>query len=230
MTEIEGARALVTGGQRGLGEAFAAALLEAGAEMVYVTARHPEPSADPRLVPLALEVTDEASVARLAEQAPDVDIVINNAGATIPGGLLDNGVADVAHLLDINVLGALRVTRAFAPVLARRGGGALVNVHSVLSWASGAGAYGASKAALWSLTNSLRGELAGQGTQVVGVHLGYTDTDMVRALDVPKNDPRDVAAQVVEALLKGESEVLADEVTRHCKAALSGPVEGLAVA
>ncbi|MCM3301206.1 SDR family oxidoreductase [Streptomyces pseudogriseolus] len=230
MTEIKGARALVTGGQRGLGEAFAAALLEAGAETVYVTARHPEPSADPRLVPLALEVTDEASVARLAEQAPDVDIVINNAGATIPGGLLDNGVADVAHLLDINVLGALRVTRAFAPVLARRGGGALVNVHSVLSWASGAGAYGASKAALWSLTNSLRGELAGQGTQVVGVHLGYTDTDMVRALDVPKNDPRDVAAQVVEALLKGESEVLADEVTRHFKAALSGPVEGLAVA
>ncbi|MGA5124929.1 SDR family oxidoreductase [Streptomyces pseudogriseolus] len=230
MTEIKGARALVTGGQRGLGEAFAAALLEAGAETVYVTARHPEPSADPRLVPLALEVTDEASVARLAEQAPDVDIVINNAGATIPGGLLDNGVADVAHLLDINVLGALRVTRAFAPVLARRGGGALVNVHSVLSWASGAGAYGASKAALWSLTNSLRGELAGQGTQVVGVHLGYTDTDMVRALDVPKNDPRDVAAQVVEALIKGESEVLADEVTRHFKAALSGPVEGLAVA
>ncbi|CAL9319102.1 SDR family oxidoreductase [Streptomyces sp. R02] len=230
MTEIKGARALVTGGQRGLGEAFAAALLEAGAETVYVTARHPEPSADPRLVPLALEVTDEASVARLAEQAPDVDIVINNAGATIPGGLLDNGVADVARLLDINVLGALRVTRAFAPVLARRGGGALVNVHSVLSWASGAGAYGASKAALWSLTNSLRGELAGQGTQVVGVHLGYTDTDMVRALDVPKNDPRDVAAQVVEALLKGESEVLADEVTRHFKAALSGPVEGLAVA
>ncbi|MGW2494564.1 SDR family oxidoreductase [Streptomyces pseudogriseolus] len=230
MTEIKGARALVTGGQRGLGEAFAAALLEAGAETVYVTARHPGPSADPRLVPLALEVTDEASVARLTEQAPDVDIVINNAGATIPGGLLDNGVADVAHLFDINVLGALRVTRAFAPVLARRGGGALVNVHSVLSWASGAGAYGASKAALWSLTNSLRGELAGQGTQVVGVHLGYTDTDMVRPLDVPKNDPRDVAAQVVEALLKGESEVLADEVTRHFKAALSGPVEGLAVA
>ena len=230
MTEIKGARALVTGGQRGLGAAFAAALLEAGAETVYVTARHPGPSADPRLVPLALEVTDEASVARLAEQAPDVDIVINNAGATIPGGLLDNGVADVAHLFDFNVLGALRVTRAFAPVLARRGGGALVNVHSVLSWASGAGAYGASKAALWSLTNSLRGELAGQGTQVVGVHLGYTDTDMVRALDVPKNDPRDVAAQVVEALLKGESEVLAAEVTRHFKAALSGPVEGLAVA
>ncbi|MDT6983083.1 SDR family oxidoreductase [Streptomyces lusitanus] len=230
MTEIKGARALVTGGQRGLGEAFAAALLEAGAETVYVTARHPEPSADPRLVPLALEVTDEASVARLAEQAPDVDIVINNAGATIPGGLLRNGVADVAHLFDINVLGALRVSQAFAPVLARRGGGALVNVHSVLSWASGAGAYGASKAALWSLTNSLRGELADQGTQVVGVHLGYTDTDMVRALDVPKNDPRDVAAQVVEALLKGESEVLADEVTRHFKAALSGPVEGLAVA
>ncbi|MBJ6629384.1 MULTISPECIES: SDR family oxidoreductase [unclassified Streptomyces] len=230
MTEIKGARVLVTGGQRGLGKAFAAALLEAGAETVYVTARRPEPETDPRLVPLALEVRDDASVARLAEQVPDVDIVVNNAGATIPNGLLGNDVAEVAHLFDVNVLGALRVTQAFAPVLARRGGGAVVNVHSVLSWASGTGAYGVTKAALWSLTNSLRHELASQGTQVVGVHLGYTDTDMVRALDVPKNDPRDVAAQVVEALLKGGSEVLADEVTRHFKAALSGPVEGLAVA
>ncbi|MFI9467051.1 SDR family oxidoreductase [Streptomyces sp. NPDC052492] len=230
MTEIKGARVLVTGGQRGLGKAFAAALLEAGAATAYVTARRPVPEADPRLVPLALEVTDEASVARLVEQVPDVDIVVNNAGATIPGRLLGNDTDQVAHLFDINVLGPLRIAQAFAPVLARRGGGALVNVHSVLSWAAGAGAYGVSKAALWSLTNSLRSELAAQGTQVVGVHLGYTDTDMVRALDVPKNDPRDVADQVVQALLKGESEVLADEVTRHFKAALSGPVEGLAVA
>ncbi len=113
---------LVTGGQRGLGKAFAAALLEAGAETVYVTARRPEPETDPRLVPLALEVSDDASVARLAEQVPDVDIVVNNAGATIPNGLLGNGVDEVAHLLDVNVLGALRVTQAFAPVLARRGG------------------------------------------------------------------------------------------------------------
>ncbi|MFJ9047290.1 SDR family oxidoreductase [Streptomyces sp. NPDC102347] len=230
MTEIKGARVLVTGGQRGLGKAFAAALLEAGAATAYVTARRPVPEADPRLVPLALEVTDEASVARLVEQIPDVDIVVNNAGATIPGRLLGNDTDQVAHLFDINVLGPLRIAQAFAPVLARRGGGALVNVHSVLSWAAGTGAYGVSKAALWSLTNSLRSELAAQGTQVVGVHLGYTDTDMVRALDVPKNDPRDVADQVVQALLKGESEVLADEVTRHFKAALSGPVEGLAVA
>ncbi|MER7738088.1 SDR family oxidoreductase [Streptomyces sp. NPDC096538] len=230
MTEIKGARVLVTGGQRGLGKAFAAALLDAGAATVYVTARRPVPETDPRLVPLALEVTDEASVARLVERIPDVDIVVNNAGATIPGGLLGNDTDQVAHLFDINVLGPLRVAQAFAPVLARSGGGALVNVHSVLSWAAGTGAYGVSKAALWSLTNSLRSELAAQGTQVVGVHLGYTDTDMVRALDVPKNDPRDVAEQVVQALMKGESEVLADEVTRHFKAALSGPVEGLAVA
>ncbi|MFE1996310.1 SDR family oxidoreductase [Streptomyces parvulus] len=229
MTEINGARVLVTGGQRGLGKAFTRELLDAGASKVYVTARRPVPEEDPRTIALSLEVTDAGSVAALLEAVADVDIVINNAGSAIPGGLLEGDVADIAGLFDINVFGPLRIARAFAPVLAENGGGALVNVHSVLSWVAGAGAYGATKAALWSATNSLRLELSGQGTQVVGVHLGYTDTDMTKGIDAPKNDPRDVAKLVIDALLKGESEVLADEASRHYKSALSGPVEGLSL-
>lgn len=229
MTKTKGARVLVTGGQRGLGRAFAQEFLDAGAATVYVTARRPAAESDPRVVPLPLEVTDDTSVARLVESVPDLDIVINNAGGVVIGSLLENDITEVAALLDINVLGPLRIAQAFAPTLARNGGGALVNVHSVVSWAAGAGAYGVSKAALWSMTNSLRLDLRQQGTQVVGVHLGYTDTDMVRALDVPKNDPREVARQVVTALSEGKDEVLVDEASAFYKEALSGPVEGLAL-
>ncbi|MGW6599811.1 SDR family oxidoreductase [Streptomyces sp. NPDC055036] len=229
MTTVIGATALVTGGQRGLGRAFVQELLDAGAAKVYATARTPVAESDPRIVPLPLEVTDGDSVTELARTADDVSIVINNAGILGGGPLTEVGIDEVKAVFEANVFGALRVAQAFAPVLAARGGGALVDIHSVLSWAAGAGAYGATKAALWSLTNSLRLELAPQGTQVVGVHLGYTDTDMTRELEVVKNDPREVARDVVAALEKGESEVLADEVSRAFKGALSGPVEGLSL-
>ncbi|GAA3713137.1 SDR family NAD(P)-dependent oxidoreductase [Streptomyces tremellae] len=102
-----------------------------------------------------------------------------------------------------------------------------MDIHLVLSWLPGHGAYSASKAAFWSLTNSLRLELAPAGTQVLGVHLGYADTDMAKALDVPKIAPAAVASAVMEALENGEKEVLVDDVSRRGKAALSGPVEAL---
>lgn len=229
MTRIEGAIALVTGGQRGLGRAFAQEFLNRGAAKVYVTARKPEVSDDPRVVPVELEVTDPDSIAAVAERAGDVSIVVNNAGVLRPGPLLRTEMADVVETFETNVFGPLRIARAFAPVLAANGGGALVDIHSALSWSSGAAAYGASKAALWSITNSLRIELAEQGTQVVGVHLGFADTDMVKAIAVPKIGPAEVAAAVADGLEQGASEVLVDEFTRRVKAALSGPVEGLAL-
>lgn len=225
MTSIEGAVVLVTGGQRGLGKAFVAELLERGAAKVYATARVPREETDPRIVPLPLDVTDPESVRELAGQASDATIVFNNAGVLGLGSLLTTDIDAHRPVFETNVFGALRVAQAFAPQL--KDGGALVNVHSVLSWAAGSGSYGASKAAFWSLTNSLRIEFAEQGTHVVGVHLGYTDTDMTQGLDIPKNDPRDVARQVVDGLEKGETEVLTDDITRHVKAALSGPVEHL---
>ncbi|MFI6600590.1 SDR family oxidoreductase [Nonomuraea sp. NPDC050536] len=229
MTTIEGSVALVTGGQRGLGRAFVHGLLSRGAAKVYATARRTVESNDPRIVPLTLDITDPDAVEAVAAQAGDVGIVVNNAGALFPGSLLKADMADVVATFETNVFGALRVARAFAPILAANGGGALVDIHSALSWGAGAAAYGASKAALWSLTNSLRIELSGQHTQVVGVHLGFADTDMVKAMKVDKLSPEQVADAVLHGVEKGESEVLVDEVSRRMKAALAGPVEGLTV-
>ncbi|MFJ4657131.1 SDR family oxidoreductase [Nocardia sp. NPDC088792] len=229
MTRIEGSIALVTGGQRGLGQAFAEELLARGAAKVYVTARKPEPSADTRIVPLELEVTDPESIAALVNRTRDVNIVINNAGVLKSAPLLTADMAEVIETFETNVFGPLRIAQAYAPILAANGGGALVDIHSVLSWLSGAAAYGASKAALWSLTNSLRIELAAQGTQVLGVHLGFADTEMIKTMSVPKISPAQVAVAVADGLEKSENEVLVDDLTRQVKSALSGPVEQLAM-
>ncbi|NJP90962.1 SDR family oxidoreductase [Nonomuraea sp. FMUSA5-5] len=229
MVTIKHAVALVTGGQRGLGKAIAGALLERGAAKVYVTARKPVPADDPRVLPVGLDVTDPEAIEALAGQARDVNIVVNNAGVLFPSPLLKADPADVLATFDTNVFGPLRVARAFAPILAANGGGALIDMHSVLSWAAGTGAYGASKAALWSITNSLRVELAAQGTQVVGVHLGLADTDMTADIPAQKISPAEVAAAVLDGVENGAAEVLVDEVSRRMKAALSGPVERLTV-
>ncbi|MGW0158950.1 SDR family oxidoreductase [Mycobacterium sp. NPDC003323] len=227
MVAVGGKVVLVTGGRRGLGSALVDEVLARGAAKVYATAREQYPDTRAEVVTLPLEVRDDASVTALAAAAPDVDIVINNAGILLPGALLTGSLDDVATTFDINALGPLRVTRAFAPILAARGGGAVVNVHSVLSWLAGAGAYGASKAAIWSLTNSLRVELAPQHTQVLGVHVGFIDTEMVADVALPKTSPQTVAKTVVDALEAGAHEVLVDDATVAVKAALSGPVEAL---
>jgi NAD(P)-dependent dehydrogenase (short-subunit alcohol dehydrogenase family) len=229
MTTIEGTVALVTGGRRGLGRAYVDALVRHGAVKVYATARKPTSSEDPRIVAETLDVTDAESVRSLAERTGDVEILVNNAGVLIPRPLLKSTPEDVRATFDTNVFGALRVAQTYAPILARNGGGALVNMHSVFSWASGAGAYGASKAALWSLTNSLRLELAEQNTHVLGVHAGYIDTEMVAAIKTPKISPDLVAEKVLEALIAGQDEVLADRMTERAKAALSGPAGRLAL-
>ncbi len=227
MVSIHGATVVVTGGQRGLGKAVVTELLARGAAKVYATARVPQPSADPRVVSVALDVTEAESVAALAQTATDAQIVVNNAGIVGGHSLLASDLAEIREVFETNYFGALRVAKSFAPILAANGGGALVDIHSVLSWLGGYGAYGASKAALWSATNSLRLELEEQGTSVTGVHLGYTDTDMVADLDAPKNDPRDVARAILDGVERGDAEVLADDLTRQVKAALSGPVEAL---
>ena len=119
--------------------------------------------------------------------------------------------------LETNYFGLLALSQAFAPVLKANGGGAIVNVLSVLSWLNIAGAatYSASKSAAWSLTNGLRGELRAQGTQVVGVHVGFMDTDMTKGLDTPKADPKDVVRQTLAAIEAGHEEVLADALSRQ---------------
>lgn len=218
---------VVTGGSRGLGAALVTEMLARGARKVYSTARSPFTDERPQVVTHELDVTSVESVASFAAIATDAEIVVNNAGILIPGSLLSQPEADMRTTFDTNVFGPLHVTRAFAPTLAANGGGAVINIHSVLSWLGGSGAYGASKAALWSVTNSLRIELALQNTQVVGVHVGLMDTDMVSAITSPKTSPAEVARRIVDGLEAGSAEVLADDVTVNVKSALAGPVENL---
>jgi NAD(P)-dependent dehydrogenase (short-subunit alcohol dehydrogenase family) len=177
----------------------------------------------PGAVAVGLDITDPAQVQAAAQRLGDVSLVVNNAGVYHPAEALGPGVeAALRDDLETNVVGTLAVARAFAPVLAANGGGALVNVLSMTSWRSvpGLAAYGASKAAAWHLTNSLRLELHGQGTLVVTVHVGFIDTDMSAAVTAPKTPPDEVVAQVLAALREGRDEVLADEVSRGVKAGL----------
>lgn len=227
MVNVKGATVVVTGGQRGLGKAVVQEFLDRGAAKVYATARAPKPSEDPRVVSVELDVTNPDSVAALAATAGDAEIVVNNAGVLAARQLLSSDIEEARAVFETNYFGALRVAKAFAPILAENGGGALVDILSILSWLPGSGGYGDSKAALWSATNSLRLELEKQGTLVTGVHLSYTETDMTDGFDVPKNQPRDVARAIVDGIERGDAEVLADDDTRYVKSALSGPIEAL---
>jgi NAD(P)-dependent dehydrogenase (short-subunit alcohol dehydrogenase family) len=232
--QIEGSVALVTGANRGLGRAYARALAGAGAAKVYAAARDPRTITDPGVIPVRLDVTDRAQVAAAAELAGDVSIVVNNAGAGTVTSFLDEdpaaALAAAREMLEVNYLGTLSVSHAFAPVLAANGGGALVNMQSVLSWVSVAlppfhGPYSASKAAAWSLTNALRVQLRGQGTLVVGVHAGLLETDLAAGAPGPKTAPEAIAAQVVAALAADEEQVLGDQLSRDVKSALSRDLE-----
>ncbi|NHC12750.1 SDR family oxidoreductase [Motilibacter deserti] len=222
--DISGATALVTGANRGIGRHFVLELLERGAAKVYATARDPRAVDVPGVEVLALDVTDPASVAAAAAAAPDVDLLVNNAGISTGTNLVTGDLDRVRLELETNFFGPLSMVRAFAPVLAANGGGAVVNVLSALSWfsADGATAYAAAKAAAWSLTNGVRLELAGQGTLVTGVHLGAADTDMMRGYDLDKIDPADVARAVLDGVQAGQWEVLVDDWSRGVKASLAG--------
>lgn len=218
---ITGLSAVVTGGQRGLGKAIVDELLSRGAAKVYATSRLPTPDADPRIVSVGLDVTDDESVAALAVTAADATIVINNAGLLGGQSLLNSPLDEIQAVVNTNLYGALRMTRHFVPILEGNGGAStIVNIASVLSWLPSSGAYGCSKAALWSATNSLRLELAPRRINVIGVYLGYTDTPMVSDLDVPKNDPADVARQIVDGIESGAAEVIADDFTRQARASV----------
>ncbi|MFI7036028.1 SDR family oxidoreductase [Microbispora rosea] len=227
--KIEGSVALVTGANRGLGRRFAAALLERGAATVYAAARRPETVDLPGVVPLALDITDPASVRAAAERARDVNLLINNAGVSTGSSALAGTLDDIRLEMETHYFGTLAMAREFAPVLGRNGGGAILNVLSVLSWftAPQVAAYSAAKAAALQLTNSLRLELKEQGTLVTALHVGYMDTDMAAHADGPKADPAEVAAQALRGIEQGSFEVVADDTSRYVRAKLSGGVTDL---
>jgi NAD(P)-dependent dehydrogenase (short-subunit alcohol dehydrogenase family) len=223
--KINGSIALVSGGNRGIGEQFVKDLLDRGAAKVYAAARDPRKVTVPGAVPLRLDITDPASVRAAAGQAADVTLLVNNAGISTGASLLEGSREDYLREYDTHVLGTLEMSRAFAPVLARHGGGGILNVLSVLSWATlpGSAAYSAAKSAQWSLTNALRIALAEQGTQVTGLHVGYVDTDLTARIDAPKAAPADVVRTALDGFESGLTEVLADELSHSVKASLALP-------
>jgi NAD(P)-dependent dehydrogenase (short-subunit alcohol dehydrogenase family) len=222
---IAGARALVTGANRGLGKAFVEQLLNRGVACVYAAARNPETVEvnDDRVIPIRLDITNPDDVRAAASRCADVTVLINNAGAMLRAPLLAPPDLSAARSeMETNYFGTLAMCRAFAPVLAQNGGGALVNVLSVASWLASPfnGSYSASKSAEWALTNAIRTELRATGTLVAAVHAGWIDTDMASNVPESKLSTSDVAAQTLDAVQRGDEEVLTDDSTRHVKASL----------
>jgi NAD(P)-dependent dehydrogenase (short-subunit alcohol dehydrogenase family) len=222
--KINGSVALVTGANRGLGQAFARELVRRGAAKVYGAARHPDAVTEPGVTPVAIDITDADRVAQVAQQCADVSLLVNNAGILKYSTFINAPSLDAARAeMETNYFGTLSMCRAFAPVLGANGGGAIVNMLSISSFRTSPfdASYGASKAAEWSLTNGVRLELHHQGTLVVGVHASFVDTDMSALTNEPKDSPESVARQAFDAVEAGQAEVLADQQTRTVKADLS---------
>ncbi|MET8975166.1 SDR family oxidoreductase [Streptomyces sp. NPDC004539] len=224
MTTLKNSVVLVTGGNRGIGKALVEEAYARGAAKVYAAARDPRTVTHPDAVPLALDVTDPASVAAAAQAAQDVTVLVNNAGIAVGASVLDGPLDDIRREFEVNFYGPLHTARAFVPVIERNGGGHVLNVHSVLSWLAEGTTYSASKAAAWSQTNSLRLALRPRGIQVTGLHMGYVDTDMTDGLDVPKATPKDIVTAAFDGVESDAYEVLADDTTRWAKSALAGEV------
>lgn len=226
MTSLANQNVLGTGANRGMGREYISQLLERGAAKVYAAARQPQQIEidDPRVITLALDVTDAASVAAVAQTAPDVSIFINNAGIARMNSVLDPDSSKLREQLETNLFGPLALSSAFADRIADNNG-AIVNVASVLAWLPVGATYGVSKAALWNATDSMRLELASRGVQVVGVYFGLVDTDMASFADSPKADPPDIVRQVLDGIESGASEVLADDLSRQVRSELNKPIQ-----
>ena len=200
---------LVTGAGRGIGQALTDEALRRGARRVYAAARRPSAHPDERVTPLRMDVTDAAQVQAAAERVGSLDILVNNAGLALFEGLGDR--ATLERHLAVNLFGTYAVTEAFLPALTRSGG-AIVNNLSLNSLAPlpALAAYSVSKAAAFSLTQSLRTSLAGRGVRVHAVLTGPTDTDMVRDLDIPKASAESVARAIFDAVDRGEEDIFPD--------------------
>lgn len=231
--EIKNQVALVTGANRGIGRHFVTELLHRGAAKVYAAARNPGSVDVPGATPLRLDVTDDDSVTAAAERAHDVTVLVNNAGVAALTPFVGGDLAGARREMEVNYWGALRMVRAFAPILGANGGGGILDVLSQSAFrAFGfADTYGAAKAAAWQLTNGARLELAGQGTQVTGLAMALVDTDMsdwARGQDDwALAEPLDIVRRALDGFEAGAFEVLGDEMTRAWRARLGEPAEAL---
>jgi len=212
---IEGCTALVTGANRGLGQALIAALLEAGAAKIYATARDQTKLgvSNARVVPLTLDLTQPQSSVEAAKRAGDVTLLVNNAGIMTAASILTASHSEIDADFATNVHGTLGVIRAFVPVLERaREGATIVNILSLVALASlpALGGYSASKAAAYSMTQALRTELKSKRIAVLAALPALIDTDMVRHLPLPKNPAAATARGILAGIAKGQEEIFPD--------------------
>ncbi|WP_248704154.1 SDR family oxidoreductase [Curtobacterium sp. MWU13-2055] len=230
--KLENRTVLVTGANGGLGTEFVRQALDGGARRVYAAARSPRVWEDDRVHPLVLDLTDPSSIVAAAAAAWDVDLLVNNAGIApaTDASIAAPSDESLERVFATNTFGTIRMSAAFAPILAANGGGAVLNVLSLAAWTPIPTVYAASKAAAWSATSGLRVELAPQGTTVTGLIVGMVDTAMGARFDVPKSRPEDVVAQAYEGAVAGVFEVLADDDSHFVKGLLSEPAEALAAA
>ncbi len=210
---IAGSTALVTGANRGFGRHLASELIARGAT-VYAGARNPDTVDLPGAKAVPLDVTDPASVAAAAEVAGGITLLINNAGSSTRSDLLAGDLGKIRLEMDTHFFGTLSVIRAFAPRISANGGGAILNILSALSWISypNIGAYCAAKSAEWSMTNALRSQLAEENIRVVGLHVGYMDTDMTASVTAPKSDPADIAKIAIDGIEQDLYEIVDGQV------------------
>ena len=212
--QIEGAIALVTGANRGLGKAYAEALLAAGAAKVYAGARDPASINDSRVTAVKLDVTNRADIAAAAATCGDVTLLINNAGIMNASPALAPGSEDALRgEMEVNVFGLLAMMQAFAPVIGKNGGGTIANMLSVVSWMTSPfnATYGASKHAAEALTDAARIQLKAHKTHVVAVYAGFIDTDMAAGFNLPKTSPQQVAERTLDGVREGTDRVCADD-------------------
>jgi NAD(P)-dependent dehydrogenase (short-subunit alcohol dehydrogenase family) len=210
---FEGNAILVTGANRGIGQALVAEALKRGAKRVYAGARAPMTHPDPRVTPLTLDITDDAQVQAAAAQVESLDILINNAGIALYDDLSDRSV--IERSLAVNLFGTYAVTQAFLPLLTRSRGAIVNNLStSALAALPIIPAYSVSKAAALSLTQSQRALLAGRGVRVHAILTGPTDTEMTQALDIPKSSPESVARAVFDAVDNGEEDIFPDPISQ----------------
>ncbi|CAN5258534.1 SDR family oxidoreductase [soil metagenome] len=219
--KLANATVLISGANRGLGHALVTSSLARGARRVYAGSRDISKLVDlpDRVVPLQLDIDDPRSLAAAADKAADVTVLINNAGVLVSGGVLTASTAEIAQEFTTNVFGTLAATRAFVPVL-ERSRGAVLNVLSIVSFSNmpGIGVYSAAKAASYSLTQAVRAELAKQGVRVHAAFPGAIDTDMVKAMEMAKTSPADMANAILDGLEADIEDIIPDQMARDLHA------------
>ena len=234
--QISNSVVLVTGANRGLGRAFVEALYKAGAKKIYATARSLDSLQEivsidsDRIVPLALDVTNSSQIEAVAEQTGDVNLLINNAGVLAPGSLFsETTIEDAQWEMNVSYFGSLNMTRAFAPILKNNGGGAIVNLCSLASYVNvpAFGTYSAAKAALHSLTQATRAQLAIQKTLVIGIYPGPVDTRMAEGLPLDKATPAEIADVLLAGIEQGTEDIYPDAMASNVLSDVGKQLKGI---